>query len=50
MVHDHVFEEVAEGTLMRDRFEFRSPLGILGARRIYWSETMRLSAFDSLSP
>jgi ligand-binding SRPBCC domain-containing protein len=30
MIHDHKFEEHLEGTLMRDRFEFRSPLGILG--------------------
>jgi ligand-binding SRPBCC domain-containing protein len=30
MVHDHQFEEHPEGTLMRDRFEFTSPLGILG--------------------
>ena len=30
MVHDHKFEEHPEGTLMRDRFEFTSPLGILG--------------------
>jgi ligand-binding SRPBCC domain-containing protein len=30
MTHDHTFEEHPEGTLMRDRFEFTSPLGILG--------------------
>ena len=30
MVHDHKFEEHPEGTLMRDHFEFASPLGILG--------------------
>ena len=30
MVHDHEFAEVATGTVMRDRFEFESPLGILG--------------------
>jgi ligand-binding SRPBCC domain-containing protein len=30
MVHDHKFEQHPEGTLMRDRFEFVSPLGILG--------------------
>jgi ligand-binding SRPBCC domain-containing protein len=30
MVHDHDFAEHPEGTLMCDRFEFRSPLGILG--------------------
>jgi len=30
MAHDHTFEEHPEGTLMRDRFEFSSPLGILG--------------------
>ncbi len=31
MSHDHTFEEHPAGTLMSDRFEFRSPLGILGA-------------------
>src|SRR5688572_30746371 len=31
MAHDHTFAEHAAGTLMSDRFEFRSPLGILGA-------------------
>ena len=30
MVHDHEFTEDATGTVMRDRFEFKSPLGILG--------------------
>ena len=30
MVHDHEFAEHPTGTLMRDRFEFKSPLGILG--------------------
>jgi ligand-binding SRPBCC domain-containing protein len=30
MVHDHEFAEHPTGTLMRDRFEFESPLGILG--------------------
>jgi ligand-binding SRPBCC domain-containing protein len=30
MAHDHTFEVHPEGTLMRDRFEFASPLGILG--------------------
>jgi len=30
MVHDHAFAEHPTGTLMRDRFEFQSPLGILG--------------------
>jgi ligand-binding SRPBCC domain-containing protein len=30
MVHDHEFTEHPTGTLMRDRFEFTSPLGILG--------------------
>jgi ligand-binding SRPBCC domain-containing protein len=31
MAHDHTFAEHPAGTLMSDRFEFRSPLGILGA-------------------
>lgn len=30
MVHDHIFEEHPEGTLMGDRFESASPVGILG--------------------
>jgi len=30
MQHDHVFLEHPKGTVMNDRFEFRSPLGILG--------------------
>lgn len=30
MVHDHVFEDHPLGTIMRDRFKFASPLGILG--------------------
>ena len=31
MQHDHFFEEVSGVTIMRDRFEFESPLGVLGA-------------------
>src|SRR5260221_242554 len=31
MAHDHTFAEHPAGTLMSDRFEFKSPLGILGA-------------------
>jgi len=30
-VHDHYFEEVPEGTLMKDVLTFHSPLGLLGA-------------------
>ena len=30
MVHDHDFAEGPTGTVMRDRFEFESPQGILG--------------------
>ena len=30
MVHDHEFAEVPTGTVMRNRFEFESPLGTLG--------------------
>ena len=30
MVHDHEFADHPAGTSMRDRFEFASPLGILG--------------------
>jgi ligand-binding SRPBCC domain-containing protein len=28
--HEHLFEKIPEGTLMTDRFDFKSPLGILG--------------------
>jgi len=35
MIHDHEFAEHPVGTLMRDRFEFQSPLGILG-RIVDW--------------
>ncbi len=31
MIHDHTFAAIAEGTLMNDRFEFRSPFAILGS-------------------
>ena len=43
MVHDHVFEECADGTLMMDRFEFTSPLGILGkvAEGLFLTSYMR---------
>jgi ligand-binding SRPBCC domain-containing protein len=30
MVHDHEFARHPAGTLMRDRFEFESPVGLLG--------------------
>lgn len=30
-VHDHYFEPSEHGTLMRDIFEYESPLGIIGA-------------------
>jgi ligand-binding SRPBCC domain-containing protein len=29
--HDHFFSEVEDGTLMRDVFDYTSPLGLLGA-------------------
>jgi ligand-binding SRPBCC domain-containing protein len=35
MVHDHSFAEHPSGTLMRDRFQFTSPLGLLG-RMVDW--------------
>jgi len=43
MVHDHEFREHPEGTLMMDRFEFRSPLGILGmiVDRVFLASYMR---------
>ena len=31
MAHDHTFAEDPAGTLMIDRFEFKSPFGIMGA-------------------
>jgi len=43
MVHDHWFVEHPDGMLMRDRFEFQSPLGILGslADRLFLTCYMR---------
>jgi len=43
MAHDHNFAEHPEGTLMSDRFEFKSPLGILGtiADRLFLANYMR---------
>ena len=43
MVHDHTFADHPEGTLMSDRFEFNSPLGILGAMvdRLFLAAYMR---------
>jgi ligand-binding SRPBCC domain-containing protein len=43
MVHDHDFEEHPAGTLMRDRFEFTSPLRMLGrmADRLFLTAYMR---------
>lgn len=43
MTHDHFFEETGGGTLMRDRFEFVAPLGMLGriAERLFLTAYMR---------
>lgn len=43
MVHDHAFAEHPSGTLMCDRFEFTSPLGLLGwvADRLFLEGYMR---------
>ena len=43
MAHDHRFSEHPEGTMMSDRFEFESPLGILGkiADRLFLTAYMR---------
>jgi ligand-binding SRPBCC domain-containing protein len=43
MVHDHEFAEHPAGTLMIDRFEFKSPLGILGGivDRVFLAAYMR---------
>jgi ligand-binding SRPBCC domain-containing protein len=35
MVHDHIFNEHPDGTLMKDRFEFTSPFGYVG-RIVDW--------------
>ena len=35
MVHDHLFNEHPDGTLMKDRFEFISPFGYVG-RIVDW--------------
>src|SRR6478752_6508523 len=43
MSHDHTFAEHPDGTLMSDRFEFRSPLGNFGAiaDRLFLTSYMR---------
>ena len=43
MVHDHEFSAHPQGTLMRDRFEFKSPFGILGGMvdRLFLASYMR---------
>jgi ligand-binding SRPBCC domain-containing protein len=43
MVHDHEFSEHPEGTLMSDRYVFKSPLGILSGivDRIFLTAYMR---------
>ena len=43
MSHDHSFEEHDGKTLMRDRFEFSAPLGVLGtiAERLFLTTYMR---------
>ncbi|HRE79717.1 MAG TPA: SRPBCC family protein [Opitutaceae bacterium] len=43
MQHDHHFEERDGQTVMRDRFEFRSPLGVLGriVDRVFLAGYMR---------
>lgn len=42
-LHEHVFEEHPQGTLMRDMITFRSPLGLLGRMvdRLFMREYMR---------
>jgi ligand-binding SRPBCC domain-containing protein len=42
--HDHFFSEVDGGTLMRDVFDFESPLGTFGdlANRIYLRRYMTM--------
>ena len=41
--HDHAFERSGDGTIMRDRFEFESPAGILGvmANKLFLERYMR---------
>lgn len=42
MTHEHLFEEAGGGTIMRDKFEFRAPLGPLGwmAERLFITRYM----------
>jgi len=42
-LHEHVFDEHPQGTLMRDTITFRSPLGLLGRMvdRLFMREYMR---------
>jgi ligand-binding SRPBCC domain-containing protein len=43
MIHDHAFAGHPAGTLMSDRFEFKSPLGFLGSivDRVFLASYMR---------
>lgn len=43
MRHDHFFEEIPGGTMMRDVFEYSAPLPILGrlAERLFLTSYMR---------
>jgi ligand-binding SRPBCC domain-containing protein len=45
MIHDHEFAEHVDGTLMRDRFEFASPLGFLGYLVDRWILTQYMRRF-----
>jgi ligand-binding SRPBCC domain-containing protein len=41
--HDHAFERSGDGTIMKDRFEFESPAGVLGvmANKLFLERYMR---------
>jgi ligand-binding SRPBCC domain-containing protein len=43
MTHDHLFETDGDQTVMRDRFTFRAPLGVLGvcAEHLFLTRYMR---------
>ena len=45
MIHDHEFADHVDGTLMRDRFEFASPLGFLGDLMDRWILTQYIRRF-----
>lgn len=45
MIHDHLFEELGDGTRMIDRFRFSAPLGVLGRLAERWFLTRYMRRF-----